>query len=137
MDGSFLRRIVFRGFLTGAVALIAFSSAYYSGAGEARARNAAFFALVAEELLRSFSARSETRTIFEMGLFSNMRLIGIVAVSFVLQVLLHTVPMLQSVFETQPVSPLQYFAYTGLAAGPLTIIEAGKFFRRRTVTVSH
>jgi P-type Ca2+ transporter type 2C len=130
MDRPFLRRTMFRGLLTAAVALTAFSWEYYSDAGGAKARNAAFFVLVLEELLRSFSARSDTKTVFELGLFSNVRLIGIVMVSLFLQFLLHTVPFLQSAFGTQPASLLEYSVWIALAAAPLTVIEAGKLLRR-------
>jgi P-type Ca2+ transporter type 2C len=135
MDRPFLRRTMFRGLLTAAVALIAFSREYYSGAGGAKARNA-FFVLVLEELLRSFSARSDTKTVFELGLFSNLRLIGIVMASLCLQFLLHTVPMLQTTFGTQPASLVEYSVWIALAAAPLTIIETGKVLKRRSVAVS-
>jgi Ca2+-transporting ATPase len=45
--------------------------------------------LVIAELLRSFEARSDTRTVWEVGLLSNARLFAIVATSFALQLVIH------------------------------------------------
>ncbi len=53
------------------------------------ARNAAFSALVIAELMRAFGARSNTRTIWEVGLLSNLRLFAVVSVSFGLQLVIH------------------------------------------------
>src|SRR5262249_55248215 len=74
IDRTFLQRIVLTGVLTAGVALIAFSYEFYADNNVEDARNAAFSALVIAELLRSFGARSETQTIWQVGLFSNMRL---------------------------------------------------------------
>ena len=60
--------------------------------------------LVIEELLRSFGARSDTRTVWEVGLLSNMQLCVIVVASFALQLAIHHVPALQALFGTVPIS---------------------------------
>lgn len=132
MDRPFIERTLLTGFLTATVALIAFAYEFYADNDAAQARNAAFSALVIAELLRSFGARSETRTIFETGLFSNLRLLAVVAVSFLLQLMIHHTPVLEGVFGTEPVTWAQCFAWTALGTVPLAVMEIRKVFRRRS-----
>jgi Ca2+-transporting ATPase len=96
----------------------------------AQARNAAFSALVIAELLRSFGARSNEKTVWQIGLFSNMRLFVIVAASFVPQLLIHHLPVLETLFGTEPISVSQCVAWVVLGAIPLIVLELGKVFRQ-------
>jgi Ca2+-transporting ATPase len=137
LDWAFLRRIALIGFLTASVALTVFAYELYTGGGVGSARNAAFSALVIAELLRSFGARSEVHTIFQVGLFSNMRLFAIVTISLALQLLIHYLPALQRLFGTEPISPAQGAVWVALGAIPLLVIELKKFTsRRERVSVS-
>ncbi|HKA54757.1 MAG TPA: cation-translocating P-type ATPase [Candidatus Binatia bacterium] len=131
LDRAFLRRIALIGFLTASVALTVFAYELYTGGGVGSARNAAFSALVIAELLRSFGARSEVHTIFQVGLFSNMRLFAIVTISLALQLLIHYLPALQRLFGTEPISPVQGAVWVALGSLPLLVIELKKFMSRR------
>src|SRR5262249_45427688 len=93
-----------------------------------------FSALVIAELLRSFGARSEDYTVFQVGLFSNMRLFAIVITSLTLQLLIHYVPVLQRLFGAEPVSLGQGTAWLMLGSLPLLVIELGKILRRSQTT---
>lgn len=130
IDRAFLQRIALTGVLTAGVALAAFAYEFYADNSVAQARNAAFSALVIAELLRSFGARSNTQTIWQIGLFSNMRLFVIVAVSFMLQLLIHHLPVLETLFGTEPISLGQCAAWIVLGAIPLIVLELGKVFRQ-------
>ena len=66
----------------------------------AEARNLAFPILVFGELFRAFAARSTTRLFWEVGAFTNLRLLGVVVVSVLLQLGIHHLPAAQEVFET-------------------------------------
>src|SRR5262249_29410818 len=116
--------------LTAGVALVAFAYEFYADNSIKYARNAAFAALVIAELLRSFGARSETRTILQVGLFSNMRLFIIVAISFVLQLWIHQSPALETLFETEPISFRQFVAWFLLGSVPLIALEVSKVIRQ-------
>jgi Ca2+-transporting ATPase len=131
MDRSFVARIALTGSLTAAVTLAAFAYEFYVGSDLQHARNAAFSVLVMEELLRSFSARSATRTVWEVGLLSNMRLFVIVAASFALQLAIYHVPVLQQPFSTEPMSAAQLVSWLALGATPLVVLEATKVIRRK------
>lgn len=130
IDRAFLKRIALTGVLTAGVALTVFAYEFYADGSVAQARNAAFSALVIAELLRAFGARSNEKTVWQIGLFSNMRLFVIVAASFVLQLLIHHLPMLETLFGTEPVSVAQCAAWIVLGAIPLIVLELGKVFRQ-------
>jgi Ca2+-transporting ATPase len=130
LDRAFLKRIALSGFLTASVALTVFAYEFYADSSLAQARNAAFSALVIAELLRSFGARSEVLTVFQVGLFSNMRLFAIVMISLALQLLIHHLPVLETLFGTEPLSLVQCAAWVVLGSMPLLVIELGKILRQ-------
>ena len=82
------------------------------------------------ELLRAFGARSETRTVWQVGLLSNMQLFVIVVASFALQLAIHHLPALQALFGTSPISLGQGAAWVALGAIPLGVLEFWKVLRR-------
>ncbi|MGE0022639.1 MAG: cation-translocating P-type ATPase [Hyphomicrobium sp.] len=131
IDRRFLLRLALIGSLTATVSLAAFAYELRVDGDLANARNAAFSVLVIAELLRSFGARSETRSIWEVGLFSNVRLFLIVAVSFALQLVIHHSPLLERIFETEPISVAQCAAWIGLGLIPVSVLEAVKLVHSR------
>lgn len=126
----FLTLTLFTGLLTAGVTLGVFAYELYIDKSLEQARDAAFTTLVIAELLRAFGARSEQRTIWQIGLFSNMRLFLIVAVSFALQLAIHHVPMLQKLFQIEPVTLNQCMVWIGVASIPLIVLELRKVIRR-------
>ena len=110
LDRGSLRRFVFIGAMSAAVTLFAFDSELARGS-LAEARNAAFTVLVFEELFRSFSARSDTKIVWEVGLFSNLRLLVVVAATFGLQLAMHHVPALAAIFGGVPVTLDRYIVW--------------------------
>jgi Ca2+-transporting ATPase len=130
VDWNFLQRIVFVGCLTAGVALSAFAYEWYIDKNLAQARDAAFSVLMIAELCRAFGARSDTRTVWQVGLLSNMQLVVIVLASFALQLAIHHLPALQTLFGTTPISLVQYAAWLGLGSVPLLALELRKVLRR-------
>jgi len=94
------------------------------------ARNMAFSTLVFSELFRSFAARSDTRIFWAVGAFSNLRLLGVVLLSALLQMALHHTPALQVIFRLQPLTLFDCLLSVGLALLPVTVIEVVKLARR-------
>ena len=82
---SFLRTMFLTGFLTAGVAFAVYLYMLKTGTPET-ARTYAFAVLVFAELLRSFGARSETKPVWRISLFTNLNLVIVVAISFGLQV---------------------------------------------------
>jgi Ca2+-transporting ATPase len=130
VDWNFLQRIVLVGCLTAGVALSAFAYEWYIAKNLAQARDAAFSVLMIAELCRAFGARSDTRTVWQVGLLSNMQLVVIVLASFALQLAIHHLPALQALFGTTPISLVQYAAWLGLGSVPLLALELRNVLRR-------
>jgi Ca2+-transporting ATPase len=94
------------------------------------ARSLAFATLVFAELFRAFGSRSPTRTFWEVGAFTNLRLLGAVVVSAGIQVAIHYVPATQTFFQigTLPLADGLLALLVGLC--PVTLIELRKLVRR-------
>ena len=94
------------------------------------ARNLAFSVLVFGELFRAFAARSTTRVFWEVGAFTNLRLLGVVVFSALVQLGIHHIPLAQSVFEIGPLSTADCALSVLVALGPVTVIELAKLGAR-------
>ncbi|HHY0177165.1 TPA: cation-translocating P-type ATPase [Legionella pneumophila] len=132
MDAFFLRRVAFIGFLTSLVVLSIFGYEYLVNGDLIQARDAAFSVLVTANLLRAFGARSRTKTIWQLGFFSNIRLFFVVSISFSLQLLIHHIPMLQAIFGISAVSLTQCLLWVALGMIPLLVLETQKLLRKRS-----
>jgi Ca2+-transporting ATPase len=121
--------ILATGLLQAAVALTVFEWALEARNLE-EARNLAFSVLVFGELLRAFSARDAERPFWEIGMFTNLKLAGVVAISALVQLAIHHVPATQKLFQIGDLSAADC-AITVLAGMvPLALLEAAKVFRR-------
>jgi Ca2+-transporting ATPase len=96
----------------------------------AEARNLAFTTLVFGELFRAFAARSSSRLFWEVGPFTNLRLLGIVVASVLVQIGIHHIPPLERLFQITdlPLSDCGLTLLLGLI--PVTLIELSKLLRR-------
>jgi Ca2+-transporting ATPase len=122
-------RIGFRGFLQAIVALSVFAWAV-ANSDVTTARTLAFASLVFGELFRAFSARSTTRLIGEVGVFTNMRLVGVVLVSGALQLAIHYFPAARDLFGISALSVRHALLAMSLGLIPVTVIELTKLARR-------
>ena len=84
--------------------LASFIYGYYVHDSLDVARSACFFTLVLGELLRAYSARSESRSIFKMRIFENGYLNKCVLVSILFMLACIYVPVLNPVFSTVPLN---------------------------------
>jgi len=133
---GFLKLTLFTGLLTAGVTLGVFAyELYYINNSLEQARNAAFTTLVIAELLRAFGARSEQRTIWQIGLFSNMRLFLIVVASFALLLAIHHVPLFQTLFQIEPISLVQCIGWIAAGCVPLLVLQLRKVIRYQGVSI--
>ena len=95
-----------------------------------QARDAAFTTLVFAELLRAFGARSATLTIWQLGLFSNLRLFLVVALGFLLQYGIHHIPGLQTLFGINAMTLTQCVIWAAVGSIPFIVLELRKVIRR-------
>jgi Ca2+-transporting ATPase len=124
-------RIVYHGALNAAVAAVAFYAVYRGDeANLPAARTVAFATLAFSQLLFSFACRSERYTLPELGFLSNPWLIGAIAVSALLQLIVLTVPVLQPLFKVEPVAfAWQWLMIAALALTPVSVVEVSKLVR--------
>lgn len=94
------------------------------------ARTMAFVVLAASQLFYSFAKRSTTKSIFQLGLFSNKFLVGAVVAGLALQYISISVPFLAEAFKVQNLSLIDWGIVIGLALVPLFINEIVKIFMR-------
>jgi Ca2+-transporting ATPase len=125
---SFLRTMFFTGFLTAGVAFAVYLYVLKTGTEET-ARTYAFAVLVFSELLRSFGARSETKPVWRISLFTNVNLILVVAISFGLQVWSQHNATLGRFLKTSFMPLADCFLLLAVGAIPLLILEMVKVVR--------
>ena len=97
----------------------------------AEARNLAFTTLVFGELFRAFGARSKQQTFWQMGLFSNMRLFWVVAISVAVQLSIHHIPALQSLLKIGSLSLSDCLLTLTVGLLPLLVVDAWKLVMMR------
>jgi len=121
--------VVVTGVLQAGVTLGAFAWALQSR-DLVEARNLAFSVLVFGELLRAFAARSTTRLFWEVGAFTNLRVLGVVLVSVLVQLGIHHIPATQELFQIGDLPLADCALAFGLGLVPVSVLELGKLARR-------
>jgi Ca2+-transporting ATPase len=94
------------------------------------ARNLAFSVLVFGELLRAFAARDPDRPFWEVGVFTNLRLLGVVAISVLVQLGIHHIPATQALFEIGALTLMDCVLSVVVGMVPLVVLETSKLLRR-------
>ena len=92
-----------------------------------KARTIALTSLILFELLLAFSCRSEKKSIFKVGLFTNKYLVWAVGGSIVLQLLLLYTP-LASVFSLTPLTLINWLYIVGASVIGVSVLEIRKLF---------
>ncbi len=93
------------------------------------ARTMAFATLIICELLRSYTARSIDKTVFEIGVFTNKKLVLATAFSFLLMLVVIYVPILNDAFGLMDLGPKEIGVVLGSALIPLVAGEIQKKVR--------
>lgn len=94
------------------------------------ARNLAFTTLVFGELFRSFASRSPTKVFWEVGAFTNLRLLSVVVASVLLQIGIHHIGGLERLFQIRALSLVDCAISLSLGLLPVTVLELTKVARR-------
>ncbi len=95
------------------------------------ARTLAFSTLVYAQIFNALAFRSFTRVSYEVGLFSNPRLLLVMGVTGLLQVGLVALPWTNELFELGPFSWTVMGLSVLLGLVPPTLLELWKLLRRR------
>ncbi len=122
--------MIVTGFLTAGVALAVYL--YSLGrVSQEMARDHAFTVLVYAELLRSFGARSETRSLWQMGLLSNLKLALVVLASMALTFWAPHNAWLGSFLKVEAMPMYHCLVLLAVGAIPLLVLEAWKFVKHK------
>lgn len=131
---KFLRTMGFTGLLTASVAFAVYAYTLNTETTQV-ARTYAFAVLVFAELLRAFGARSETKPVWRISLFTNINLLIVIAVSLSLQVWSQHNEMLGSFLKTSSVPFEDGLLLVALGAIPLLVLEVAKLVRDAQVPI--
>lgn len=133
-DRKFSLRLAWQGLMVGGLTL----GAYYLGFTRfgtpglegAAANTMAFATLTMSQLFHAFNVRSEDRSIFSLGVFSNPAMNKAFLTGLVLQLAVLLIPPLQGVFSVSPMTLEQWGTVLLLAAAPIPVCEVEKLLRR-------
>lgn len=88
-------------------------------------RTMAFVSLSMLELTHSFNVRSE-ESIFKIGIFKNIYLIGAFALGLILQVSVVIIPQIARIFDVVPLNKVQWIYTMLISISPIFILEIQK-----------
>ena len=111
--------------MVGGLTLAAYFLGYCTGS-DATANTMAFATLTLCQLFHAFNVRSESRSIFALGVFSNKAMNKAFCIGLAMQLAVLLLPPLQGVFSTVPMTPLQWLTVLSLAASPIAVCEVAK-----------
>ncbi|MDO4719366.1 MAG: cation-translocating P-type ATPase [Peptostreptococcaceae bacterium] len=94
------------------------------------ARTMSFVVLAASQLFYSLTMRHPSKSIFRVGLFSNLYLLGAIAAGLLLQLAVISIPPLAGAFKVVNLSAGDWLLVFGFALIPLLLNEIIKFFLR-------
>ncbi|MEG2353453.1 MAG: cation-translocating P-type ATPase [Clostridium sp.] len=94
------------------------------------AQTMAFIVLSVSQLIHSLNMRSETKSIFSIGLFTNKYLIGSIILGILVQDIIITVPFLANIFNVINLTMTDWIVVITLSIMPLVANEIIKFFKR-------
>ncbi len=132
---AFSLRLTLQGAMVGLLTLGAYFLGEYvlSDPGEAyqAANTMAFATLTLCQLFHAFDVRSESQSLFHIGVFSNPAMNKAFLVGLGLQLSVLCFPPFQAVFQTVPLNPLEWAVVLTLSVTPVVVCELAKALRRR------
>lgn len=102
-----------------------------NGAPIAVARTVAVNVVIFVELFYLFNSRSSTLSPFQIGFLSNPWAIGGAILMALIQIAFTYTPFMNAIFESAPISPLQWTKVLGVSLAGYFLIEFEKYIRRK------
>ena len=90
-----------------------------------------FTVLTVSQLFHSLAVRSERASLMQIGLFSNLPMLGAIALTVLLQLAVIYVPLLNPIFKTQPLPLFDLVLCFALSSLVLVAVEIEKMLVRR------
>jgi Ca2+-transporting ATPase len=140
-SGSTSVHLILGGVLIGALTILAFWFGYYEHGFSPLdhsapddtveyARTMAFMVLVMCQLFFSLAVRNSSKSIFQIGIFSNKYLVGAIVLGVLLQLIVIGIPVMQRAFHLQMLDPAGWIIAISLGLVPLFVNEIVKIFIR-------
>ncbi|WP_299700411.1 cation-translocating P-type ATPase [uncultured Pontibacter sp.] len=134
-------RVMGGGFLIGGLTIFAFWFGYYEHgytpfddgvpvATLENARTLAFMTLVACQLFYALAMRHPTKSIFQLGVFTNKYLIGAIVLGLALQLIVIGIPFMREAFNLKTLDAKGWWIVVLLGLVPLIVNELGKIYLR-------
>ncbi len=101
------------------------------GSDPTRTQTVAFTTIVFFELFLVFAIRSPRQTVWQVGFFTNKKLIYAVLISMALQIMVIYVPFFQVPFHTQALTAWDWVRTVLIAISAYLVVEALKILRQR------
>ncbi len=95
-----------------------------------------FTVLTLSQLFHSLAVRSETESLFRLGLFSNLPMLGAVTLTLLLQLAVIYLPVFNGIFHTQPLPMFDLAVCVAVSSLVLFAVEIEKWLVRRGVIYS-
>jgi len=131
---GFSLRLAWQGIMVGALTLAAYCLGEYvlgdPATADAAANTMAFATLTLSQLFHAFDVRSEDRSLFHIGVFSNKSMNEAFLVGLAMQMSVLCLPPLQKIFSVVFLTPKQWLVVLALAAAPILFCEIEKVLRR-------
>ncbi|HHT9110639.1 MAG TPA: cation-translocating P-type ATPase [Candidatus Brocadiaceae bacterium] len=97
-----------------------------------RARTVAFCVMVISQLFHSFNCRNTKRSLFEIGVFTNKKLLIAAGISFALQAAIVHSHYLEDIFKVTPLGFRDWLVVMGFSSFIFIIMEFFKFFEKKS-----
>lgn len=125
------QHILWVGLLLGGLCLLV--QAWALSTGHAHWQTMVFTVLTLGQMAHVLAIRSETESLWRLGLGSNRPLLGAVLLTFMLQMAVVYVPVLNPIFKTQPLSLAELLICLAASAMVFIAVEIEKSWLRRRV----
>ena len=137
-------RIIYQGVMIGGLTLLAFAlgcgfnfNSIVDTEGNitqigVTAQTMAFAVLALSELVHVFNLRSNKESILKVGLLTNKILLGAIAISASLMLIVLNIPVLHGIFEISSLTLREVGIVTLLSFAPLIVVEIFKLFKINT-----
>jgi Ca2+-transporting ATPase len=126
-QGAMIGRIVYQGAMVGALSLTAFIIG--SKTSIEVGRTMAFAVLALSQLEHSLNVRSNTQSIFKIGILSNIKLIGAIGVSALLMACVLLIKPIAALFQVAQLTGSQWLTIGLLSITPIVIVEIMKLLK--------
>jgi len=127
--GGMTQHILWIGLLMGAVCLSV--QAYAQHNHDPKWQTYVFTVLCFSQMGHVMAIRSEEESLFKIGVFSNLSLIGAILLTFVLQLLIIYIPFLQDIFSTQSLTIIELTGCLLMSSIVFWTVEIEKRLRKK------